>query len=310
MKKLSFLPFALFCAVICAVVFIGPNSNTAAAKPNKETRVVINNTKLAAEEILLKNNQVFISLTGAKSLDNLTFNWNNTTKQVSVKGSNTNLLLTINKTTAQKNGVSVKLSTAPFIYRGKIMIPLRFVTEAMNSSVIWNQSTNTAFITKPSAKLISDFKSSNLSTSRNAAINMPRISQLNGGYEPSLETFSLQYYFPTKASDRFVEVNNQVISYYQIIKNSAHLKWQALIGEKVGTRDDLYFINRAITNDVGTAPQLKDTTLASFRWMPHVVSTGYSLINKENWNDVIFNQVDVPQNNAAQNYIIVDIPEE
>ncbi|MCY9543618.1 copper amine oxidase N-terminal domain-containing protein [Paenibacillus alvei] len=310
MKKLSFLPFALFCVVICAVVFIVPNSNTAAAKPNKETRVVINNTKLAAEEILLKNNQVFISLTGAKSLDNLTFNWNNTTKQVSVKGSNTNLLLTINKTTAQKNGVSVKLSTAPFIYRGKIMIPLRFVTEAMNSSVIWNQSTNTAFITKPSAKLISDFESNNLSTSRNAAINMPRISQLNGGYEPSLETFSLQYYFPTKTSDRFVEVNNQVISYYQIIKNSAQLKWQALIGDKVGTRDDLYFINRAITNEVGTAPQLKDTTLASFRWMPHVVSTGYSLINKENWNDVIFNQVDVPQNNVAQNYIIVDIPEE
>lgn len=306
MKKLSFLSFALFCTVILNF----SNSNVVAAKSNEETHVVINNTKLATEDILLKNNQVFISLTGAKSLDNLTFTWNNTTKQISVKGSDTNLLLTTNKTSAQKNGVSVKLSTAPFIHNGKTMIPLRFVTEAMNSSVIWNQSTNTAFITKPSAKLISDYNSSQLSTSRNAAINMPRISELNKDYEPSFETPSLQYYFPTKDSDRFVEVNNKVISYYQIINNSAHLKWQALIGEKAATQDNFYFISRAITNEVGTTPQLKDVTLASFRWMPHVGSTGYSLINKENWNDVISKDANVPQNNVSQNYIIVEIPEE
>ncbi|MBT2290400.1 copper amine oxidase N-terminal domain-containing protein [Paenibacillus albidus] len=303
-------PGLFFSGLLCAAILLSPNNNEAAAQSKGETHVVINNTKLAAEDILLKNNQVFLSLTGAKSLDNLTFYWNNITKQVSVKGSNTNLLLTINKTTAQKNGVPVKLSTAPFIHNGKTMIPLRFVTEAMNSSVTWNQSTQTAFITKPSAKLIADFKNSQLSTSRNAAINMPRVSQLTKDHEPVLDTASLQYYFPEKAYDRFIEVNNNVINYYQVSNYVAHLKWQALTGDKATTQANLYFINRSITNEVGTLPQFKDTTFASFRWMPHIGSTGYSLINKDNWNDVIFKAAEVSQNNTDQNYIIVDIPEE
>ncbi|GIP09459.1 copper amine oxidase N-terminal domain-containing protein [Paenibacillus macerans] len=306
MRKLSLG----FTALICAATLIFSNDISLASASNKETNVIINNSKLASAEILLKNGQVFISLTGAKVLDDLTFKWNNTTKQVSVKGKETNLLLTINKTTAEKNGVTVKLSTAPFIHNGKTMIPLRFVTEAMNSSVTWNQSTQTAFITKASSKLINDFKSDQLSTARNAVINMPRVSQLPKNFEPSEDTSSIQYYFPEKVSNQFLEVYNNVISYYQISNNTAYLKWQGLIGDKTSTQNDLYFINRNITNEVGTLPSFKNTTFASFRWMPHIVATGYSLINNENWNDVLFKEEEVEQNKVNENYIIVDIPEE
>ena len=307
MKRLWILSFAL----LCASILFFPYSRTDAAPSIKETNVIINNTKLASSDILLKNNQVFISLTGAKNLDDLTFKWNNAAKQVSVKGKETNLLLTINKTTAQKNGVQVKLTTAPFIHNGKTMIPLRFVTEAMNSSVSWNKYTQTAYITKPSLKLISDYKSNQLSTARNAAINMPRVSKLSKSHEPSLDTSSLQYYFPKKLYNQFIEVNNNVISYYSIsTNNTAYLKWQALIGDKPSQNNNLYFINRIMTNEVGTLPPFKDITFASFRWMPHIVSTGYSLINKENLSTVIFEEEQVPQNKVSQNYIIVKIPEE
>jgi hypothetical protein len=44
--------------------------------------------------------------------------------------------------------------------------------------------------------------------------------------------------------------------------------------------------------------------------MPHITSTGYGLITKENWNDVVFKQAELPQTNLKENYIIVDIPEE
>jgi hypothetical protein len=307
MKKSLQLSIALLCA---AALAFSNNSSYAASNSNKETNVIINNVQLTSKDIILKNNLVFISLTAAKALDDLTFQWNNVTKQVSVKGNDTNLLLTMNKTTAQKNGVSVKLSTAPFIYNGKTMIPLRFVTEAMNSSVTWNQSTQTAFITKASLKLISDFKNDQLSTARNAAINMPRASQLSEKYGQSLDTSSLQYYFPEKVFDQFIEVNNKVINYYQISNNTSYLKWQGLVGDKASTQDNLYFVNRTITNEVGTLPSFKDTTFANFRWMPHIGSTGYSLINKENWNDVIFKEEQVQQSKVNENYIIVDIPEE
>lgn len=307
MKKLVLFSFAVLCSSLLA---LPTNEAAAAVKSSKGTQVVVNNSDLDSRDILNKNNQVFFSLTSLKSLGGLTFAWNNTTKQVTVKGNDTDLQLTMNKKVAQKNGTSVSLSTAPFIHNGKTMIPLRFVAEALDGSVIWNQKTQTAFVSKPSTKLLTDIKSIELSTARNAAINLPRVSQLTEDFEPSVETASLQYYFPEHTKDRFIEVNNNVIRYYQITKNTAYLKWQASVGEKAATQDNLYFINRSFTKENGSLPNFKDTTFANFRWMPHITSTGYSLINKENWNDVVFKETEVAQTNLKENYIIVDIPEE
>jgi hypothetical protein len=307
MKKLVLFSFAVLCSSLLA---LPTNEAAAAIKSPKGTQVVVNNNDLDSKDILNKNNQVFFSLTSLKSLGGLTLAWNNTTKQVTVKGKDTNLQLTMNKKVAQKNGTSVLLSTAPFIHNGKTMIPLRFVAEALDGSVIWNQKTQTAFVSKPSMKLLTDIKSSELSTARNAAINLPRVSQLTEDFEPSVETASLQYYFPEHTKDQFIEVNNNVIRYYQITKNSAYLKWQAFIGEKAPTQDNLYFVNRSFTKENGSLPNFKDTTFANFRWMPHITSTGYSLINKENWNDVVFKETELAQTNLKENYIIVNILEE
>lgn len=307
MKKSVLFSLAVLCSSLLA---LPTNEASAAVKGSKGTQVVVNNTDLNSKDIINKNNQVFFSLTSLQSLGGLTFAWNNTTKQVTVKGNDTNLQLTINKKAALKNGASVSLSTAPFIHNGKTMIPLRFVAEALDGSVTWNQKTQTAFVSKPSTKLLTDVKSSELSTARNAAINLPRVSQLTEDFEPSVETASLQYYFPENIKDRFIEVNNNVIRFYQITNNTAYLKWQALTGEKAATQNNLYFMNRSFTKENGSLPNFKDTTFASFRWMPHITSTGYSLINKENWNDVVFEEAEVPQSNLKENYIIVDIPNE
>ncbi|WP_440114477.1 copper amine oxidase N-terminal domain-containing protein [Paenibacillus sp. QZ-Y1] len=307
MKKLILFSFAVLCSSLLA---LPTNEANAAVESTKATQVVVNNNDLDSKDILNKDNQLFFSLTSLKSLGGLTFSWNNSTKQVTVKGNDTNLQLTMNKKVAKKNGTSVSLSTAPFVHNGKTMIPLRFVAEALDGSVTWNQKTQTAFVSKPSTKLLTDVKSSSLSTARNAAINLPRVSQLTENFEPSVETASLQYYFPEDTNEQFIEVNNNVVHYYQITKNTAYLKWQAFISEKVATQDNLYFINRSFTKENGSLPNFKDTTFTSFRWMPHITSTGYSLINKNNWNDVVFKEAEVPQTNLKENYIIVDVPEE
>ncbi|MCL6663412.1 copper amine oxidase N-terminal domain-containing protein [Paenibacillus amylolyticus] len=296
--------------VLCSSLLVVPPSEAAAAQSQKETKVVVNNSQLDTSDILNKNNQVFFSLTSLKSLGNLTFAWNNATKQVTVKGNDTNLQLTMSKKVAKKNGTLVSLSSAPFIHNGKTMIPLRFVAEALEGSVTWNQKTQTAFVSKPSSRLLNDVKSDSLSTVRNALINLPRVSQLTEDFKPSVESDSLQYYFPVNTNDKFIEVNNNVIRYYQITKNTSYLKWQAYIGEKAAEQDNLYFINRTFTKENGSLPNFKDTSFASFRWMPHITSTGYGLINNQNWNDVVLKETEVPQSALKENYIIVSIPEE
>lgn len=307
MKKLVLFSFAVLCS---SLLLLPTNEAAAAVQSPKGIQVVVNNHDLESKDIHIMNNQVFFSLTSLKGLGGLTFAWNNTTKQATVKGGDINLQLTMNNKAAQKNGSPVSLSTAPFIQNGKTMIPLRFAAEALDGSVTWNQKTQTAFVSKPSTKLLTDVKSSALSTARNAAINLPRVSQLTEDFEPIMEASSLQYYFPENTHDRFIEVNNNVIRYYKITKNTAYLKWQAFISEKTTTQDNLYFINRAFIKDNGSLPNFKDTTFANFRWMPHITSTGYGLITKENWNDVVFKQAELPQVNLKENYIIVDIPEE
>jgi len=129
MKKLVLFSFAVLCS---SLLILPTNEAAAAVQSLKRTQVVVNNNDLDSKDILNKNNQVFFCLTSLKGLGDLTFAWNNTTKQVTVKGSDTNLQLTLNNKVAQKNGTSVSLSTAPFIQNGKTMIPLRFVAEALD----------------------------------------------------------------------------------------------------------------------------------------------------------------------------------
>ncbi|WP_234489510.1 copper amine oxidase N-terminal domain-containing protein [Paenibacillus sp. S28] len=308
MKKITMASISFLCAA--AILLPDHSIGTAAARTNSGTHVIINNQDLAPKDVLIKNNQIFISFTEAKALDNITFQWNHAAKQVTAKGKDTNLLLTINRTTALKNGKAVKLNTAPFIYDGKTMIPLRFVTETMGGSVTWNPSTQTVYIAKASSYLASDLKSDELSVARNAAINLPRVSLLPKINTPTYETSSIQYYFPEKVHDQFFEKNNNAISYFEISGHTAYLKWQGLITNTASTQKQLYFINGTITNEIGTRPSVKDSTFAAFRWMPHIGSTGYSLIHKDNWNDVVYKETEVESNNAKPNYIIVQIPEE
>lgn len=305
-KRLLFSLTLLFSSLLGTTA----HEATAAERTPAGTQVVVNNNSLEAADILNRNDQVFLSLTSLSSLGDLAFAWNNTAKQVTVKGKDTSLQLTIGNKAARKNGAAVTLSTAPFIHKGKTMIPLRFVAEALDGSVVWNSNLQTAFVSKPSARLLADANSSSLSTARNAAINLPRASQLTENFEPVVETASLQYYFPAKAKDQFIEVNNNVVRYYQLTKNTAYLKWQAVIGGTAAVQDKLYFMNRSFAKENGTLSDFKDTTFASFRWMPHITSTGYGLIHKGNWNEVVLQDAEVPQTRLKDNYIIVDIPEE
>lgn len=93
------------------------------------------------------------------------------------------------------------------------------------------------------------------------------------------------------------------MSYYQITKNTSYLKWQAYIGEKVTEQDNLYFINLRFTKEKWLFTQLRDTLFTSFRWMPHITSTGYK------WNDVVLKETEVPQCALKESYIIVSIAE-
>ncbi len=67
--------------------------------------------------------------------------WDQDTQTVTVTEADKEIKLTIGKNTATINGQAVDLDSPPRIVDGRIMAPLRFVTEAIGASVAWNAET-------------------------------------------------------------------------------------------------------------------------------------------------------------------------
>ncbi|MEQ8200632.1 MAG: copper amine oxidase N-terminal domain-containing protein [Syntrophomonadaceae bacterium] len=67
--------------------------------------------------------------------------WDEGTQTVTIKKDDKEIKLTIGQTTAKINGTAVDLDTPPQVVDGRILVPLRFVTEAIGASVAWNAET-------------------------------------------------------------------------------------------------------------------------------------------------------------------------
>lgn len=72
--------------------------------------------------------------------------WIKDTEQVKITHENTEVLLTINSNTAKVNGADCKMQIPAKIINNKTMIPLRFVSEAINKEVKWDSATRVANI--------------------------------------------------------------------------------------------------------------------------------------------------------------------
>ncbi|WP_339249543.1 family 10 glycosylhydrolase [Paenibacillus sp. FSL P2-0136] len=67
--------------------------------------------------------------------------WDQASKTATISKDNNILQLTSGKTSAIVNGASVRLDTSVQITQGRVMVPLRFVSEQLGLQVLWDQAT-------------------------------------------------------------------------------------------------------------------------------------------------------------------------
>lgn len=72
--------------------------------------------------------------------------WTNGNRQVSIHFNQDSLILDIDRRQVAKNGAPVSLDTYPTIINGRVMVPLRFITEQMGLSIEWKEATETVRI--------------------------------------------------------------------------------------------------------------------------------------------------------------------
>ena len=67
--------------------------------------------------------------------------WNQSSKTVTITQGDTEIKLTSGQKSALVNNASVALDTSVQIKQGRVMVPLRFVSEQLGLQVIWDQTT-------------------------------------------------------------------------------------------------------------------------------------------------------------------------
>ena len=73
--------------------------------------------------------------------------WNDATKTVTATKDGKTIKLTINSPTAYIDGKSYTLDAPATIVNSRTLVPLRFISEALNATVTWDDATKTAIIT-------------------------------------------------------------------------------------------------------------------------------------------------------------------
>lgn len=77
--------------------------------------------------------------------------WDGDTKTVTLNYNDDEIKLVIDSLTADLNGASQTLDTAPAIINDRTMLPIRFIAESFKFNVDWEQSSQTVTITKPTS---------------------------------------------------------------------------------------------------------------------------------------------------------------
>ncbi|ADL08942.1 copper amine oxidase N-terminal domain-containing protein [Thermosediminibacter oceani] len=96
---------------------------------------------------VLENGRVLVPLRAIFEALGATVEWDGVTKSVMAIRGNEAVKLAIGKKTAYKNGVSVEIDVPAKVVKGRILVPVRFVSETFGSSVHWDAEKNNVTIT-------------------------------------------------------------------------------------------------------------------------------------------------------------------
>ncbi|WP_410771193.1 stalk domain-containing protein [Fontibacillus sp. BL9] len=120
-------------------------TNTAQAAP--AISVYIDGNRLATDQApVVVQGRVLLPLRAIFEALDATVNWNQWTQTVTASKDNTTVVLKLKSKTATINNQTVSLDVPAQAIKGRTMVPVRFVSEALGEAVNWNSSAKTVSI--------------------------------------------------------------------------------------------------------------------------------------------------------------------
>lgn len=171
------------------------------------------------------------------------------------------ITLQINSTTATVNGETFTLEVAPFIFDGRTMVPLRFISEALGADIVWDGNTRSITLTLGSDKIV---------------LTIDKSEAVVNGQIVMMDVPAMIFKGRTMVPIRFVSENfNQEIHFDNATKtitikgaksnsgSSSNSNNQSNQSSSKPANDSSYFIGNWSMWVPGTGVQLGDTTLFS-----------------------------------------------
>ncbi|HET6382457.1 MAG TPA: stalk domain-containing protein [Armatimonadota bacterium] len=115
---------------------------------NQAIRVVVNGMRVRFpdQQPITVNNRVLVPLRGVLEAMGARVQWNPANQTVIARRAGNRVELRVNSRDASLNGNPIPLDVPAAMYGGRVMVPLRFVSEALGGSVRWMDATQTARI--------------------------------------------------------------------------------------------------------------------------------------------------------------------
>lgn len=95
---------------------------------------------------VLENGRVLLPLRAIFEALDATVNWDGATNTVTATKGNDTVKLTVGKKTAYKNGASVELDVPAKVVKGRTLVPVRFISEALGATVQWDSESRKVIV--------------------------------------------------------------------------------------------------------------------------------------------------------------------
>ncbi|MCP3746747.1 copper amine oxidase N-terminal domain-containing protein [Paenibacillus sp. A3M_27_13] len=173
--------------------------------------------------------RTMVSLASLKPLKlNLVWNASQKTVTVNAPGVKEKLVLTIGQKEASDGEKTLTLDVPAQLNENRVVVPLRFISEAFNAEVEWIADKNTVIIR--SADQVETYKKlyqgTDLVAARKIAVNLP--SKDENTLHNTEEGVYYQYIFPEGEALRYYSVVGNLLTYYEIKDDVKHLVWEGV----------------------------------------------------------------------------------
>ncbi len=112
----------------------------------QDIKLIVNYRQTTGAKPILKEGSTLVPIRIISETLGSTVEWDPETKQITISDDKTDIQMTIGNPNVRVNNVAQKIPTAPIIHKGSTMLPIRFVGEALDAKVHWDNKAKTVTV--------------------------------------------------------------------------------------------------------------------------------------------------------------------